>query len=407
MSWIKRHPWLACFLLASGLRVPAAFLIEAFPIFPSYYYEDSRLTDANARQIATTGRIPAGSAAMRAHAVLTAGLYRLVGHRPAVAGAVAGVSAAGAFAFLAAALARRFGERPALAFTILAAAWPSNVFYTSQNLKEPWVIALCFIALALMLDILGGRASIARALGATLALAACGYLRAYVLAGAALAAVFAAVVDCARRRRLTAAALIGLAIGAVVVFKLSTRFLYSGGPLTAHGYAGDPETKPNIIPRTVDRSGQPVRPLSPEAISVFRNIRHESDRLIAGRRGREIGTQIYPDARLESWLDLALFVPKSALHVLFMPLPGLYPLEGKPGRIAAAIENTVLVALTLAAAWRVTRRAPGPAGVLLLAFFAIMVCGTAPLEFDLGSASRHKLLYLPMLFPFAFGSEKT
>ena len=38
---------------------------------------------------------------------------------------------------------------------------------------------------------------------------------------------------------------------------------------------------------------------------------------------------------------------------------------------------------------------------MMRAFFAAMAAGASLLEFDLGSAGRHKLLYVPMLFPFA------
>jgi hypothetical protein len=41
------------------------------------------------------------------------------------------------------------------------------------------------------------------------------------------------------------------------------------------------------------------------------------------------------------------------------------------------------------------------AGIASVADFLAMTAGSALMEFDLGSASRHKLLYLPMLFPFA------
>ena len=90
-----------------------------------------------------------------------------------------------------------------------------------------------------------------------------------------------------------------------------------------------------------------------------------------------------------------------AFTVLFMPLPGLYPLGRKIGRWAAAGENTALLALALLAAAGLGRGPKTPKRLALFAFFAAMTVGAALLEFDLGSAGRHKLLYLPMLFPFA------
>ena len=76
-------------------------------------------------------------------------------------------------------------------------------------------------------------------------------------------------------------------------------------------------------------------------------------------------------------------------------------MDGKIGRWAAAAENAALLLLALFAAAGAARGRKTPARLGLLAFFAVMTAGSALLEFDLGSAGRHKLLYLPMLFPFA------
>jgi hypothetical protein len=117
--------------------------------------------------------------------------------------------------------------------------------------------------------------------------------------------------------------------------------------------------------------------------------------------GREIGTQIYPAADFRTWGDVLAYLPKGSFAVLFMPLPGLYPMGGKIGRYAAAGENVILLLLSALAAVGFARGPKSPARLGLLAFFAAMTIGAALLEFDLGSAGRHKLLYLPMLFPFA------
>ena len=143
-----------------------------------------------------------------------------------------------------------------------------------------------------------------------------------------------------------------------------------------------------------------TRPTSPEGISRFRNARQSADRQWAATHaGREISTQIYPDETFKTWLDVLLYLPKGALTVLFMPLPGFYPLDGKVGRWAAAGENTALFLVALFAATGFARGGNSPARLGLLAFFAAMTVSAALLEFDLGSAGRHKLLYLPMLSP--------
>jgi hypothetical protein len=53
-----------------------------------------------------------------------------------------------------------------------------------------------------------------------------------------------------------------------------------------------------------------------------------------------------------------------------------------------------------AAAAGARRGASTPGRAALWGFFLAMTAGSALLEFDLGSASRHKLLYLPFLVPF-------
>ncbi len=68
----------------------------------------------------------------------------------------------------------------------------------------------------------------------------------------------------------------------------------------------------------------------------------------------------------------------------------------------SAAENTALMALALLAVAglrRLDRRTLAVSGMLL--FFVMMAAGSGLLEFDLGSASRHKLLYMPLLFPLA------
>ncbi len=144
------------------------------------------------------------------------------------------------------------------------------------------------------------------------------------------------------------------------------------------------------------------RPTSPEGITRARKWRQYTNRRATKRdENREIATQIYPDAEFKTWGDVLAYLPKGAFAVLFMPLPGLYPMDGKLGRYAAAGENIFLLVIAGLAVFGFVRGPKTPARLGLLAFFAAMTAGAALLEYDLGSAGRHKLLYLPMLFPFA------
>jgi 4-amino-4-deoxy-L-arabinose transferase-like glycosyltransferase len=344
---------------------------------------------------------------------MTLETYRLFGPRPLAAKLMNAALAAGGIAAIVAAFAIVFSRTIALASGIALALWPSHVFYTSQNLKESPILALFFggFSAALVLgsnppDTAARRAALA--VSAVVGLAATGFFRAPVLLCASVA-LFAGFAPAAiRRKHGHALAVLAVAVSATAFYSWASHSLYTAlerpGEESEYTLAVARYNRPALLPETaVDGKGTVIsRPSSPANLSAFRRARQETDRIWALANGnREIGTQIFPDVEFHSWFDLLSYLPKAAFYVLFMPLPGLYPTEGKLGRIAASVENLVLLALTCFAITGIVRgpRTSGRAAVVL--FFAAMATGAALLEFDLGSAGRHKLLYLPMLFPFA------
>lgn len=414
MSWIKEHPFSALVVLALALRVGCATVTEFNPIFPSYYYTDAATIHSYAVEALAdvrAGRPPVinGTLGERLQTAISLESYRLFGARPFVIklfNALLGALAVGAFSW---ALSRVFDQRTAAAAGLLMAVWPSHVFYTSQNLKESPTAFLAYAALGLALAA-GFEASsslrrtAALSLAAALALLGAGFYRSYVMAsiGAVLLAALAlASLAASRRNSLTAAAAVAAALG---VYPSASRALLNSFHATALSEADKGRTQSHLIPVTFDNSdGQKIyRPTSPEGISRFRSSRQQADRKwAASRMDREIGTQIYPEQEFRSWLDVALYIPKGAFTALFMPLPGLYPMEGKLGRWASAGENVILLLLAVLGLLGAARGPKTPARLVPLGFFLAMTAGAALLEFDLGSAGRHKLLYLPMLFPFA------
>jgi hypothetical protein len=315
------------------------------------------------------------------------------------------LGAAGAAA-LAVAAAAAFGPWPALSAAALCALWPSNAFYTSQNFKEAPTNLFAYLSLALLLPFATRREDRARAPRAA-AGAACliltGFYRSYVMLVVALALAAAFLAAWAARRAPRGRLGLGLAaaLGGVVLFLPVSR------AVTAHFFPGgmtvDPRNQPGIIPVTYEgNTARAYAPTSPRALGEFRRLRQEYDRQWAkNQMGREIGTQIYPEARFANWADVLAFLPKASFTVLFMPLPGLYPLDGKLGRLLAALENAFLLCLACLGLIGAARGPKTPPRLALLLVFFGMTAGSALLEFDLGSAGRHKLLYLPMLFPFA------
>lgn len=399
--------------LALTLRVAAAVVTESRPIFPDYYYTDAALTHKHAVKAledVRAGREPLinGTLAGRVQTCVSLAFYRLLGPRPFIIklfNALLGALAVAAFAW---AMTLVFPAEAALAAGLGMAVWPSHIFYTSQNLKEAPVALLAYAALGAAIAA-GFDANDARpkaagtALLAAAALLGAGFYRSSVAIGLGAALLIALVLTARRPPRanalLTAAAL----LAALALFPSASRGLLSSFHADTAGEALQDRLRSHLLPVTYAADELTFdRPTSPDAISGLRRARQAADRVWAGQEAhREIGTQIYPDVIFKTWLDVLLYLPKGSFTVLFMPLPGLYPMDGKLGRWAAAGENIVLLLLALLGLAAAVRGPKTPGRLGLLAFFAAMTAGAALLEFDLGSAGRHKLLYLPMLFPFA------
>jgi len=414
VSWIRRRPLTALAALAFALRVACAAATEVRPLFPAYYYTDATLAHEHAvaaLEDIRAGRSPRfnGSLGERLQTSISLGVYRTFGVRPfllKLLNALLGALAVAAFAW---ALSLAFSLQPALIAGLALAAWPSHVFFTSQNLKEAPIALLVYAALGAAFA--AGFASGATkprtailAAGAGLALLASGFLRSYLPVGLGAALLLALAYAARRPPRANALLTAGILLAALAFYPYGARTLLAAFHSEELGPADEDRLAPRLIPVTIDTTDAYTthRPTSPEGISRFRDVRQAADRhWAATAAGRTIGTQIYPGEIFKTWLDVALYVPKGALTVLFMPLPGLYPMDGKPARWAAAAENTALLLAACLALAGFARGRKTPARLALIAFFAAMTAGSALLEFDLGSAGRHKLLYLPMIFPFA------
>ncbi len=408
ISGSLRNLFLAALLLRAGL----ALVTEFHPLLPEYYYTDAHHMEELASDILKAraqGRwyVPGVSPPKRVQAMATAMVYRVTGPRPLAVKllqAAIGALAVLAFYHLAACAA---GPGPALAAAAVMAVWPTNVFITSQNFKDGPVALCVFAALALLaraMSLERGR-DLARALVlAFVALIAVGFQRAYVMAVlAAVAAPIGAAAAALRWRQgrpARAALLAGAtALAAPFAYQALARYVFNG-PL-APSNSGRQEL--NILPITHDpKSDRLVSPLSPRRLSETRRIRQVSDQAWAHLyKGRRIGTQLFYGVEFNTWWDVAAFLPKGMFYALFMPLPGLYPLEGSLGRFIASLENVALLGLACLGLAGALRGAWTPERLLILGVFSAMAVGSGLLEFDLGSATRHRILYLPLLFPFA------
>lgn len=395
MSRTDVRRWLLLGAAAFLLRAAAAVVTEFFPMFPAYYYQDAVAAEtlaaewngARAQGVPFTAAL---SSPQRAHAALVAAPFLIFGPRRLPAKLLIAALGAASVVLLGLVFLAAAPHNAALLAAGLAAAWPSHVFYTSQNFKEAPVFAFLFGALALLL----GPVTTARAAGAVALLLLAGALRPAALSVAFVALTLGAAWAARSRQKRPRAALMACAALAACLLHhgVTTPAVDRLIPLPA-----PTEASPSAIPAPSSSAWTPA------GLSRRRAERQESDRAFALKSaGREIATQIHPDARFSTWLDVALFLPPAAFAVLFQPLPGLYPMDGKLGRRLAACENLLLLLLSaLAIRGLLRRREWTPPVVTLLSFFALLTAGSALLEFDLGGAGRHKLLYLPMLFPFA------
>ena len=398
--------WLALEAAAFLLRAGLAVLTEHHPLFPPYYYQDATFTDNLARDM--VGNWKAGrstalsySPSQRLHILLTAAVYRVTGARLLAPKIIQAMLGAAGVLILGFAFSGAFSPGIGLAAAAMVALWPSHAYYTSQNLKEGPVMVLVWLAFAaLMIPRKDERLGPARAALGIAALVLSGLLRSYAMLAAvgalALGAAWSLLFGGGRR---AAVAVLTCALCAPLAYKATAALMFDR--MLSPSVAG-PTSASNLIPVADDASGVVHSPLSPEGLTRFRQLRQYADRDYAMKtQGRDIATQIEPDARFDNWWQVAAFAPRAAFQVLFQPLPGLYPMDGKLGRRLAAAENTALLAISLLAVFGLARRALTEERLVFVAFFAAMALGSALLEFDLGSAGRHKLLYLPMLFPFA------
>lgn len=402
----QRLVWIGAVALV--LRAGAAILTETHPIFPSYYYTDAQrieLLVAQTRADRAAGR-PFISNATQSQLVQVKtqlSLYRLFGPHPLAMKLFNASLGALACMVLAAALLPAFGPGPALASAALCAAWPSHVFFTSQNFKESPSNLLSYLALWGFLILLKGSprrtaSTVLIAAGVILALTAGAFYRAHLLLVLTPAMAAAYALEMVRRRKVRFAILyFAVCLAALALYAPTSRFLMSR-------WTGEKDTRSrglatHIVPVSWDERS---RPTSPRGLTEFRRSQLEVDRHWArANRDREIATQLFPEARFESWWDVAAFLPKGIFYSLFMPLPGLYALEGRLGRLLASLENLVLLTLAGLGLLNALRGPKTSDRAFLLLFFAGMAVSSGLLEPDLGSATRHKLLYLPMLFPFA------
>lgn len=397
---MNRRWWtLLAAICAAGFFMRAAIGIfdARRPIFPSNYYNDER-DYVDAASLLIEGRLDARRTALtpgkEIYTRWLALLARGFGPGPLpgrLTNAAAGGLTSGLWGWSTAVLTTPATGLAAAAFV---AAWPSHNFHTSMAIKEAPIsllLALCVATLFAGLAVDGRRRNLWFATAAAAALGL-SLLRAYLLPILALSVAVSAVRPERSARRAAFAALLWfvLAIAASLPLRRALQ-----EPAQA------PPTPPSAtLPALEAAFGEPLFGLAARRRTLIEGSRIWSFRQF----GRAPESLLFPDQALNTWLDLALFLPKACLYELFMPLPGLYPTDGKPGRVLASAEGAVLLIVFATAAWGLRKLTWGPQPVFLASFFILAVLPTAFFEYDLGSASRHRIHFFPFLLPFAGAS---
>ncbi len=397
-------------LAALALRAGLAVLTETHPLFPPYYYQDAKDFHESAlrvnAELASGKRLSRLTPGKELYTRWTAFLYRRFGPKPLVSKFVNAALGAGGAGLWGLAAACAAGPEAATVVVALVGFWPSHAYYTSQAMKDS--ATLFALASTILLFCLASREGDSRrrgffGAGGAAAGLLLGLLRPYLLPPLAIAVGVGALAALKPGRgsgRAAAAALLLWGLAPLAAYRPVKGLLLN----TLAAKARHEDT--DILPRNTGAS--PSGPLATAPLWTPRGLSQYRASLLGITRdwsvyntGRPIETLLFPEARFESWSQVALFAPKAAFYALFMPLPGLYPMEGKIGRMLSAAEGLLLLALAALAVIGLKGRALTPAASLLLAFFVVSVPAASFVEFDLGSASRHRLQYLPFLFPFA------
>lgn len=390
-------------LAAFVLRAAVAAADHARPLLPAYNYTDAGIYHESALNYLRSRSDPTTvfsvSYGKEAYTLWTASLYRIFGETelaPRLFNAAFASLSIFAWSAIAAAL---FSESTALACAVALLLWPSHAFYSGQHLKEAANMALLPMALMFGLKHLDAsrqdspdRRARELTFGA-LSLASLGFVRSFFLPAIGASFLAGAASAIKRPRARTLAVLLSVA-GGIALYRAANaaadRFLRPAS-VAAPAAPGAPASRESLF--------------SPRRISALRDERQSSSRDWAAKNAdRRIETQIFPGARFDSWLSVAAFAPKASFYSLFMPLPGLYPIEGKFSRAAAAGENLVLLAVFLIALAGFAEGPFTPAKTTLFVLFFAAAVPSSVLEFDLGSAARHKLHYFPLILPFAMNA---
>ncbi|PCI39770.1 MAG: hypothetical protein COB53_02555 [Elusimicrobia bacterium] len=388
----------AILIFALAVRSVLAITDHVRPILPAHNYNDAAIFHTFAVQYRDSEveiSLPPGK---ELYTIWTAAIYTFFGETPLGPRLINTLLAAFSIALWYFITLNLFSRKTAVLAAFTIAIWPSHAFFSGQHLKEALqmlILPLVFTAGLHQMEEHPRNEITARLPGLAMTsafLILLGFIRAFflpIIGGSFLLGSAVAF----RRWRSVAPVLLSILVG-ILAYPVVNKAVITT----------DNSEKVSLFIPTGNLAEKNISPslMSPKWIEQLRNKRQRaSQQWSKYHTSRRVETQIFPGQKFDHWGDVAAFAPKSTFYALFMPLPGLYPINGKLSRALSAFENTVLLVIFLLAMAGFVQ-APKPAGkTTLIMFFFLISISSGLFEFDLGSATRHKLHYFPFLFPFA------
>jgi hypothetical protein len=115
--------------------------------------------------------------------------------------------------------------------------------------------------------------------------------------------------------------------------------------------------------------------------------------------GKGAGTAI-ANVTFNSWFDVVRYLPKGFITVIFMPLPGLYPIANV-FQMVGALENLfVLILFYKSVQGFYLKKNKNNRDYFIIIWVTLIIVYSSIFLPDLGSATRQKIIFLPFLLLF-------
>ncbi|MDA8175357.1 MAG: hypothetical protein M0018_12390 [Nitrospiraceae bacterium] len=391
------RPVILLFLAALALRLLCAVVVKGViiprRIFPAYYFGDTKEYQTGAFELLKNGIFSPVHGYSGGHVWymrIEAFFYTIFGPHTLVMMAVnASLSAAVIFLIYKMGL-FLFNNKIALSACALYAVYPSLIFFSSLNLRDPWIAFFSLLACTSVLAIMNEESRLLWIPVFFFSLLTASLLRPQTALFFLVTIVLLSVWLLAVKKFGQAINSAALIISCWVIYKLTTLPFIS---------------VPDIYPATPAKPVAVPVPAPAHYKLMAKVMEFRYGFLYANEHtGIPPATLLYPGWRFHSIPGLVLMEIKLVLSVLFLPLPFIYPDGGRIARVFQGIENTafiaafILFALGLYAAVKAGKnRAPHLFTFIYLAVFIGIFSFFCP---DLGSATRYKLQYIPLMLPF-------